>query len=121
MPRIVKNRTASKTDKFYQKIKDKLDSVLSKYKETTGRRILWHFEIDKRHRRIITSATIFERDRHKAIEIISDIVRFLKSHGFNLDVLPLEPPNYDMWNLKFEVKVRVPTARKKPSTEPSFS
>jgi hypothetical protein len=121
MSKVAKTRTASKTDKFYQKIKDKLDDALKEYKEATSKRILWHFEIDKRRRRIITTVPIFERDKHKVIDTINDIVRMLKSRGIDLDPLPLEPPNYDLWNFKFAVKVKVPTARKKRSAEPSFS
>ncbi len=114
MSGTVKSKTAAKTDKFYQEVKDKLDGALREYKEAAGRRILWHFEIDKRRRRIITTVSIFERDRHKANEIASDIVRLLKSRGFNVDVWPLELADYySLWNLKFAVKVGVPTARKK--------
>ncbi len=122
MSGTVKSKTASKTDKFYQEVKDKLDGALREYKEVAGRRrILWHFEIDKRRRRIITTVAIFERDRHKANEIASDIVRFLKSRGFNVDVWPLELADYyELWNLKFAVKVEVPTTRRRRNAEPSF-
>ena len=64
---------------------------------------------------------IFERDKHKVIDTINDIVRMLKSRGIDLDPLPLEPPNYDLWNFKFAVKVKIPTVRKKRNAEPSVS
>ena len=114
-------RSASKTDKFYQEVKEKLDSALREYRESTGMRMWWHFEIDKRRRRIITTVTIVERDRRKVVDTVNDMVRMLKSRGFDIDPWPLGLPNYDLWHFKFAVKVRVPTAGKKRSAEPAFS
>jgi hypothetical protein len=73
---------------------------------------LWWGQAAQARRRIIITESVFERDKHKVIDTVNDIVGMLKSRGIDLDPLPLESPNYDLWNFKFAVKVKVPTARK---------
>ena len=112
MPRTaIKSKAASKTDKYYQETKDKMDSVLREYNEKTGGRISWYFEADKRSRRITATVYIHERDRYTANKIAGDVVGRLKNRGINIDALSIEPAG-GVWRLEAKVKVKIPTVRK---------
>jgi hypothetical protein len=130
-----KSKAASKTDKYYQEVKEKIDSMLHEYNEKIGGKITWLHEVDKRHRLVKTNVTIREPDRVKAREIALGIIHSLKSRGLDVDtqlhVTPFESSwmiplrgirgQPEIWKITLKVRVRIPKGRRKRNAEPSIS